>query len=87
MGSTQKNSKAGKLTVIPGVGAATAKKLVDAKLDSVSKVATAGAAKLVKAGIQAALAKKIAAAVVFFVVLEAPSNFLAAAAIFLASAA
>ena len=62
MGSSAKESKASKLTAIPGVGAATAKKLIDAKLDTVSKVATAGAANLVKAGIQAALAKKVASA-------------------------
>ena len=58
MASGKKDSKASKLTAIPGVGAATAKKLVNAKLDTVSKVATAGAAKLVKAGLQAAVAKK-----------------------------
>ena len=50
------------MTSLPGVGAASAKKLVDAKLDTISKVAAAGTTKLVKAGIQAALAKKIAAA-------------------------
>ena len=43
MASGKKDSKASKLTAIPGVGAATAKKLVNAKLDTVSKVATAGA--------------------------------------------
>ena len=42
MASGKKDSKASKLTAIPGVGAATAKKLVNAKLDTVSKVATAG---------------------------------------------
>ena len=62
MGSSKKNSKANNLTSLPGVGAASAKKLVDAKLDTISKVAAAGTTKLVKAGIQAALAKKIAAA-------------------------
>ena len=61
MATGTKGSKASKLTAIPGVGAATAKKLVDAKLDTVSKVAAAGAAKLVKAGIQAAMAKKVTA--------------------------
>ena len=50
MGSGKKDSKASKLTSIPGVGAATAKKLANAKLDTVSKVAAAGTAKLVKAG-------------------------------------
>ena len=62
MGSSKKNTKASNLTSLPGVGAASAKKLVDAKLDTISKVAAAGTTKLVKAGIQAALAKKIAAA-------------------------
>ena len=62
MGKAQKNSKVGGLTALPGVGSATAKKLVDAKLDTISKVAAAGTTKLVKVGIQAALAKKIAAA-------------------------
>ena len=58
----QRASKIEKLTALPGVGAATAKKLVDAKLDSVSKVASAGASKLIKVGIKAAVANKIAAA-------------------------
>ena len=62
MGSSKKNTKANNLTSLPGVGAASAKKLIDAKLDTISKVAAAGTTKLVKAGIQAALAKKIAAA-------------------------
>ena len=62
MGASAKDSKVKKLSAIPGVGAASAKKLVDAKLDTVAKVAAAGTTKLVKAGIQAALAKKIAAA-------------------------
>ena len=55
MGSSKKDSKANKLTSLPGVGAASAKKLVDAKLDTISKVAAAGTAKLVKAGLQACL--------------------------------
>ena len=62
MASQTKASKIEKLTALPGVGAATAKKLVDAKLDSVSKVASAGASKLIKVGIKAAVANKIAAA-------------------------
>ena len=62
MASQTKASKIKKLTALPGVGAATAKKLVDAKLDTVSKVASAGATKLIKAGINAAVAKKIATA-------------------------
>ena len=62
MASQTKASKIKNLTALPGVGAATAKKLVDAKLDTVSKVASAGAAKLIKAGISAAVAKKIASA-------------------------
>ena len=62
MASQTKASKIKKLTALPGVGAATAAKLVDAKLDTESKVAGEGAAKLVKAGIKAAVAKKIAAA-------------------------
>ena len=62
MASQTKASKIEKLTALPGVGAATAKKLVDAKLDTVSKVASAGATKLIKAGIKAAVAKKIATA-------------------------
>ena len=62
MASQTKASKIEKLTALPGVGAATAKKLVDAKLDTVSKVASAGATKLIKAGIKAAVAQKIATA-------------------------
>ena len=62
MASQTKASKIEKLTALPGVGVATAKKLVDAKLDTVSKVAAAGASKLIKAGIKAAVAKKIASA-------------------------
>ena len=62
MASQTKASKIEKLTALPGVGAATAKKLVDAKLDTVSKVASAGDTKLIKAGINAAVAKKIATA-------------------------
>ena len=53
MASQTKASKIEKLTALPGVGAATAKKLVDAKLDTVSKVASAGATKLIKAGLSA----------------------------------
>ena len=62
MASQTKASKIEKLTALPGVGAATAKKLVDAKLDTVSKVASAGTTKLIKIGIKAAVAKKIASA-------------------------
>lgn len=62
MATQTKASKIQKLTALPGVGAATAKKLVEAKLDTVSKVAAAGTSKLVKLGIQAAVAKKIASA-------------------------
>ena len=36
------DSKIEKLTALPGIGAATAKKLVSAKIDTVSKVASAG---------------------------------------------
>ena len=56
------NSKIEKLTALPGVGAATAKKLVSAKIDSVSKVASAGTKKLQEAGLSAAVAKKVSAA-------------------------
>ncbi|MBT3419783.1 MAG: hypothetical protein HN433_01205, partial [Euryarchaeota archaeon] len=62
MASQTKASKIEKLTALPGVGAATAKKLVDAKLDTVSKVASAGTTKLIKIGLKAAVAKKIASA-------------------------
>lgn len=62
MASQTKASKIKNLTALPGVGAATAKKLVDAKLDTVSKVASAGATKLIKAGLSAVVAKKIASA-------------------------
>ena len=41
MASQTKASKIKKLTALPGVGAATAAKLVDAKLDTVSKIAAA----------------------------------------------
>ena len=50
------NSKIEKLTALPGIGAATAKKLVSAKIDTVSKVASAGSKKLQDAGLSAAVA-------------------------------
>jgi hypothetical protein len=56
------NSKIEKLTALPGIGAATAKKLVSAKIDTVSKVASAGSKKLQDAGLSAAVAKKVGAA-------------------------
>ena len=62
MAAKKGSSKIDALTALPGVGAATAKKLVTAKLDSVSKVASAGAKKLQDAGLSAAVAKKVAAA-------------------------
>tara|TARA_B110000467_G_scaffold153228_1_gene163353 strand:- start:456 stop:1019 length:564 start_codon:yes stop_codon:yes gene_type:complete len=56
------NSKIDTLTALPGIGAATAKKLMSAKIDSVSKVASAGSKKLQDAGLSAAVAKKVSAA-------------------------
>ena len=46
MAAKKGSSKIETLTALPGVGAATAKKLIAAKLDSVSKIAGAGAKKL-----------------------------------------
>ena len=51
-----------KLTVIPGVGPETARKLISVKLDSVSKISRASKIKLQNAGISAVIAKKIIAA-------------------------
>jgi hypothetical protein len=62
MAAKKSSSKIEALTTLPGIGAATAKKLVAAKLDSVSKVAGAGAKKLQDAGLSAAVAKKVGAA-------------------------
>ena len=62
MAAKKSSSKIEALTALPGIGAATAKKLVAAKLDSVSKVADAGAKKLQDAGLSAAIAKKVGAA-------------------------
>ena len=62
MAAKKSSSKIEALTALPGIGAATAKKLVAAKLDSVSKVAGAGAKKLQDAGLSAAVAKKVGAA-------------------------
>lgn len=56
------DSKIEKLTALPGIGAATAKKLVSAKIDTVSKVASAGSKKLQEVGLSAAVATKISAA-------------------------
>ena len=56
------DSKIETLTALPGIGAATAKKLVSAKIDTVSKVASAGSKKLQEAGLSAAVASKISAA-------------------------
>jgi len=60
--SKKENSKIEALTALPGIGAATAKKLISAKFDSVSKVASAGSKKLQDAGLSAAVAKKVSAA-------------------------
>lgn len=62
MAAKKSSSKIEALTALPGIGAATAKKLVAAKIDSVSKVADAGAKKLQDAGLSAAVAKKVGAA-------------------------
>ena len=56
------SSKIEALTALPGVGAATAKKLIEAKIDSVSKIAGAGSKKLQDAGLSAVVAKKVSAA-------------------------
>lgn len=56
------SSKIEALTALPGVGAATAKKLIEAKMDSVSKIAGAGSKKLQDAGLSAVVAKKVSAA-------------------------
>ena len=50
------------ITSLPGVGAATAKKLNDAKLNTVAKIAKASAKDLQKAGLTVAVAKKVHAA-------------------------
>ena len=50
------------LTSLPGVGAATAKKLVTAKYNTVAKVAKASVKDLQSAGLSAAVAKKVHAA-------------------------
>ncbi|HII11353.1 MAG TPA: hypothetical protein HA356_04685 [Candidatus Poseidoniaceae archaeon] len=62
MAAKKGSSKIEALTALPGVGAATAKKLVEAKIDSVSKIAGAGSKKLQDAGLSAAVAKKVSAA-------------------------
>ncbi|MEJ6562880.1 MAG: hypothetical protein QNL85_04170 [Euryarchaeota archaeon] len=62
MAAKKGSSKIETLTALPGVGAATAKKLIAAKLDSVSKIAGAGAKKLQDAGLSAAIATKVSAA-------------------------
>ena len=51
-----------KLTVIPGVGQETARKLISIKLDSVSKISRASKIKLQNAGISEVIAKRIVAA-------------------------
>ena len=56
------NSKIDTLTALPGIGATTAKKLISAKIDTVSKVASAGSKKLQDAGLSATIAKKVSAA-------------------------
>ena len=50
------------ITSLPGVGAATAKKLTAAKLGTVAKLAKASVGDLEKAGLTAAVAKKVSAA-------------------------
>ncbi|MDG1551947.1 MAG: helix-hairpin-helix domain-containing protein [Candidatus Poseidonia sp.] len=50
------------LTSLPGVGAATAKKLASAKIDSIAKLAKATPKSLQKAGLSVAVAKKTLAA-------------------------
>ena len=56
-------SKGEDLTELPGVGAATAKKLQAAGLNTAAKIAKAGKAGLEKAGLNKASAAKLAAAV------------------------
>ena len=60
--AVKSNSKIDALTSLPGIGAATAKKLVSSKIDSVAKVASASSKKLQDAGLSAAVAKKVSAA-------------------------
>ena len=62
MAAKKGSSKIEALTALPGVGAATAKKLVSAKIDTVGKLASVGVKKIEDAGISAAVAKKISAA-------------------------
>jgi nucleotidyltransferase/DNA polymerase involved in DNA repair len=50
------------LTSLPGVGAATAKKLTAAKIDSIAKLASSTPKALQKAGLSVAVAKKVHAA-------------------------
>lgn len=54
--------KSSDITSLPGVGAATAKKLNDAKFNSITKIAKASAKDLQKAGLTVAVAKKVLAA-------------------------
>ena len=48
--AVKSNSKIDALTALPGIGAATAKKLVSAKIDSVAKVASAGSQETPRCG-------------------------------------
>ena len=50
------------ITSLPGIGAATAKKLTAAKLGTVAKLAKASLGDLQKAGLSASVAKKVSAA-------------------------
>ena len=63
MAAKKKASSGEDLTALPGVGAATAKKLQAAGLTTAAKIAKAGKAGLEKAGMNAPNAAKLAAAV------------------------
>jgi len=56
------DSKSGKLSALPNVSAASAKKLVAAKIDSVAKLAKSSTKSLQKAGLSEAIAGKAIAA-------------------------
>ena len=62
MAGKSTSSKADILSAIPNISKASAVKLVAANLDTIAKVAGSSQANLVKAGLSAAVAKKVKAA-------------------------
>lgn len=57
-----KKDTSAEITSLPGVGAATAKKLVDSKFTTVAKIAKASAKDLQNAGLSASVASKVLSA-------------------------